>query len=555
MAYKGKIASDFNLGGEQAEADPLLEAAFYESAVYSSIASRDNPHCFLIGRTGSGKSAILQRLEETRPDHVIRINPEDLSLPYILDLRVVQQLAGLGVHLDPLFIALWKHVLLVELIRHRYHVDSPEAKRNFLAALMDKVKRDKSKQAALEYLDEFAASFWCETDERVREIISNFEKKIGWTVDAHPELPGIGKAGLAVDMGRSSQTQVRSEQADRYQRIVNETQLARLNRMIAVLDDDILDSPQVFTFVVIDDLDRDWVDEQLANDLIRCLFRTALDLQKVENLKVIVALRTNIFEHLNFGARTGGQEEKFRSLSHRMRWTREELEAFADERARAAGKKWGLTGVERIRDLLPASSRQRGKPFDFLLDRTLMRPRDVIAFLNECVGNASGKSRLSWTDLQKAEPEYSKKRLLALRDEWKPTFPDIDKVFALFRGCLEEMSRDDLTVVLDNAALLPANERFGGVVWMTQLTEPLWSGIGIRDWPELYQPLVKLLYDIGFLGIRSSNPGVCYANADPGFADSQTNLDNATRFVIHPAFRPALDAAPKRGSRARPPTY
>ena len=118
----------FNFGGEQAEADPLLQEAFYESDAYQLCESREDPHCFLIARTGSGKSALLQRLEETRSSHVIRINPEDLSLPYITDLGVIRYLDSIDVNLDPLFIALWKHILLVEVIRHRYKVDSPDAK-------------------------------------------------------------------------------------------------------------------------------------------------------------------------------------------------------------------------------------------------------------------------------------------------------------------------------------------------------------------------------------------------------------------------------------------
>ena len=81
-----KIRSDFNLGGEQAEADALLADAFVESGPYHAILSRDDPKCFLVGRTGSGKSAILRRLEDVNPDHVVRIHPEDLSLQYITDL-------------------------------------------------------------------------------------------------------------------------------------------------------------------------------------------------------------------------------------------------------------------------------------------------------------------------------------------------------------------------------------------------------------------------------------------------------------------------------------
>lgn len=541
MAERRRGHGRLTLGGEQAEADPLLDDAFYESEVYRAIAAHDNPDCFLIGRTGSGKSAILQRIEDVFPEHVVRINPEDLSLPYILDLGVFQQLSALNVHLDPLFIALWKHVLLVELIKHRYRVDSPETKRTRLAALRDRIKGDSSKKAALEYLEQFAESFWCETDERVREITTNFEKSLGASANVQTPLPGLGRAGFNAESKLRSAAQVRSEEAERYQRLVNETQLPRLNKMIKVLDEEILDSSQVFTYVIVDDLDRDWVDEQLANDLIRCLFRAVLDLQKVRHLKVIVALRVNIFEHLNFGSRTGGQEEKFRSLSHRVRWTRRELEEFADERVRVASERWGDGTFTRLKDLLPQAGRQRGNPSEYVIDRTLMRPRDLIAFLNECLSNSSGRARLSWRDITNAEPEYSKKRLLALRDEWKPTFPGVDSVFTLFEAAAQKISRAELSAILDQVALLPAQEAFPGVVWMTELTEPLWSGVGLREWPELYSPLVKLLYDIGFLGIGDAANHTHYAYDLPGFADLLSNLDAASHFAVHPAFRATLD--------------
>ncbi|MDP9409166.1 MAG: hypothetical protein M3P70_01475 [Actinomycetota bacterium] len=97
-----------------------------------------------------------------------------------------------------------------------------------------------------------------------------------------------GGLGSAVELSQEA----RFELVARFQRIVNETQLARLNKMINVLDDDILDSPHHFTYVVIDDLDKEWVDERIANDLIRCLFSTVYSLQHVRHLKIVVALRT-----------------------------------------------------------------------------------------------------------------------------------------------------------------------------------------------------------------------------------------------------------------------
>jgi hypothetical protein len=189
-----RLRGDYNLGGEQAETDSLLQRAFFDSGDFEATTSHSDPRCFLIGRTGSGKSALLQRLEDTLPDHVIRINPEDLSLPYITELGAIQYLASLNVHLDPLFIALWKHVLLVEIVRHRYKLDSPGAKQSFLVTLRDRISRDTSKQAALEYLEEFEGKFWCETDERVREIVKKFEEQIGNETSGKAHGPQRGRA-------------------------------------------------------------------------------------------------------------------------------------------------------------------------------------------------------------------------------------------------------------------------------------------------------------------------------------------------------------------------
>jgi hypothetical protein len=412
VATKSRIKSGFTLGGEQAEADPLSSDAFVSTDLFDVIADKRDTRCFLIGRTGSGKSAALQHLEEIENDHVIRISPEDLSLPYITDMQVIRFMDSLDVKLDLFWIALWKHVLLVEIIRHRYGVTSPENKQRFLAGLREKLHRQPSKQAALDYLDEFEGKFWVDADERVREITDKFTKKISVEGGAGA---GAGPLGLKLAGGTSTEesSEARSELADRYQRIVNETQLAKLNQMLGVLNDEILDDAH-FTYIVIDDLDRDWVDERLSNDLIRCLFRTVLDMQRVRNLKIVVGLRTNIFQELDFGG-SGGQEEKFRAMILEMNWTRPALETLLDERVRVAGARAQLE-ASSLRDLVPHSNQTRGNPIGYMLDRTLLRPRDAIAFTNQCLQAAAGKTRLTWDNIQSAERQYSANRLLALRD-------------------------------------------------------------------------------------------------------------------------------------------
>ncbi|MEU8126412.1 hypothetical protein AB0B68_04280 [Micromonospora sp. NPDC049049] len=548
-----RLRGEFSLGGEIAEADGLLNDAFFDSSLYRALRSKDDRRCFVVGRTGSGKSATLLRLKEENPAHVIEINPIDLSLPYITDLGVVQYLSALEVHLDSLYNALWKHVLLIEIVKHRYSINSPDAKQRFLSSVIDKIRGDSKKKAALAYLEEFEGKFWCETDERVRDITHKIEDQ--FKSEAAAKF-GVKPADVNFSTGdvSISSREERVELAQRFQRVVNETQLPKLNTMMQVLNDEILDSPQNFTYIVIDDLDKNWASDRVKNDLIRNLFQVVFDLKRVQNLKVIVALRTNIFEALDFST-SGGQGEKFRALTMRVRWTPGEIESLLDERARVAGTLHNLPDINSVRDILPGSNNTaRVKPLAHILRRTLMRPRDAIAYVNECLSLAEGKERLTWEVLNRAEVRYSRGRLLALRDEWEPTYPGIEKMLHCFNEAPGTLSPEMLTKYLDDSAFLMADVSFTGIKWLTELTSPLWNSGDSDEWAELYQPLVKLLYDIGFLGTFIANQKeAVFSQDDPDIADAIENLRRATGFMIHPAFWAALsvsNAAERRGRRS-----
>ena len=185
-----------------------------------------------------------------------------------------------------------------------------------------------------------------------------------------------------------------------------------------------------------------------------------------------MALRTNIFEELDFRRRTGGQEEKFRALTLTLRWTKSELIELLDHRALAAAEQHCMTLPVAIDDLVPSPNRTRGNALDYILDRTLMRPRDAIAYLNECFTLASGKPRLTWSMIHSAERSYSHKRLLALRDEWKSTYPAIDRVLQKFHQANVPMTRTELTKILDEAILLMVDRHFEGQEWMEDLSRP-----------------------------------------------------------------------------------
>lgn len=541
MAKKAKLGSGFNIGGDQAEADPLLDEAFYSSSQYETVQDHMDPRCFIVGRTGSGKSALLKVLAEDSDEKVIRIVPEDLSLPYITNLDVVQRLRTLDVDMQSFWKALWRHVLIVEVIRHRYKIDSADTKATMMQTLRERISRNPGKKQALAYLEEFEGKFWEETDVRVREITSTFTKKIEGTGGINAGLSGIFNAEAGATKTFEEGNAERSELGKRYQRVVNETQLARLSKMMDVLDEDVLNSPQNFTYIVIDDLDKDWVDASLANELIMALLKTVHDLKRVKNLKVLVSLRTNIFEYLDFGSANGGQEEKFRSLVLPISWTRQQLVELIDERLRVASERQDAERASLV-SILPHQNPKRGSALDYLLDRTLMRPRDFISLVRECLAVSEGKNAISWDAIKRAEVQYSENRLLALRDEWKGNYPGLDRLFEKFRQVGGRMSRQQISERLDECILLLAEEGFSGERWLKPMGDSVLSSSRDKSWSMQYGPILRMLYNIGFVGFATAaRKTPLFAIDEPNALRHERQVDSAEAFFIARAYHSALE--------------
>lgn len=540
-----RFKSNFTFGSLTAEDDNLLSTAYFDNGDLEAIKSPQDPRCFIIGRTGSGKSAALRHLEETYPSRILRVVPENLSFPYITNLSIVRDLTNLGVHLEPFFKALWKHVIVVEILKRRYGVTSEEKKINILTALKEKFIRDETKLKALDYLNEFGDKFWCETDERVKQIAETFEHKIRTSggLNIKPMDVGLEATAGKEDVHTISQQR---ELANKYQRIVNETQLPRLNEMVTILNNSILDSDQHFTYLIIDDLDKQWVEEYLSNTLVRCLLETVMDLQKVRRLKVLVALRTNIFEQLGYEKISSGQEEKLLSKILHIRWTRQDLIGLLQTRAEAASKFYQMDPPKNLEEILPGGEGKRSgiTPLDYILERTLMKPRDVIAYLNLCIREAAGSERMTWDDIQNVEIPYSSSRLTALRDEWKDPYIGIDKIFEQFQDARLRLSQKTIGNIFDNVALLAISDDFHGTTWLTPLCEKIWELDDVpENWFERYGKLLELLFNISFIGVGE------YNQTKATYSYSQVKeermriaiLRKAIFFEVHCSFRPALE--------------
>jgi len=83
--------------------------------------------------------------------------------------------------------------------------------------------------------------------------------------------------------------------------------------------------------------------------------------------------------------------------------------------------------------------------------------------------------------------------------------------------------------------------------WLTPYTETIWNSSPQTDWDESYQPLRRLLYEIGFLGLQKSvTSRATHAYESPDLANFAVNFPHSLAVTIHPTFRRALDTRERR---------
>lgn len=225
----------------------------------------------------------------------------------------------------------------------------------------------------------------------------------------------------------------------------------------------------------------------------------------------LVFIRTDILEHLNRHTADRGKESTI-SLD----W--DDVELFKEiirRRLCATGELEGDFPSVWTKIAEPMVGTQES--FQYLVDRTLMRPRDLLLFLEQVIEVATnrGHSRIMASDIQHAEVSYSEAALLWLGYEIEDTSPEIANSIYEFYGADTLMDIEEVRSHLRSA--------------------------GIED--ASIESALELLFWFGFLGIRNA------ASGEEEFAYGvQFNLrkllhpatQRRAKVVVHKAFRPAL---------------
>lgn len=519
--------------------DEFLFDSFVFHPLLDEILDAASRTMVILGRTGSGKTAIMRKIEGS--GHKSRsLDLVDMTMDYVTNSDVIRFLAALGIDLDLFFQALWKHLLCIEFIRLRFGADDELRSKNFLERIADRFSFDGKRKRAIEYLRKWQGKFWITADENIKELTQQLESRVG--ADLGVEIEKFkAKAGYE----RTLSAEKRSEIVSRAKKFVNAEQIAELSSVLDMLGE--FESDQANrSFLLIDRIDEKWVDESMRFKLIRALVECLKSFRKIPSLKIVVAIRSDVYERVLLENHDlGFQREKYDDYATSLDWNSKQLKELVDKRVRTLYRKKYTKQDVNFEDLFPLKV-GGVEPFSYLLDRTLYRPRDIVAFVNECLLSAVGQHEVAPKHIKNAEADYSRKRLEALVDEWKSTFPSLETSVRLLKRERETFAIGDIAAreLLQDIILIVAVRDDWQIDPLSKLSKIYTEASSTSILNEIAFLLVSQMYRIGIVGVKL-NPDRRYEYShldNPILSEGTLTLETKVR--IHPMFHRALGVGP-----------
>jgi hypothetical protein len=521
-----------SVGEADAENDKsFLEDCFVDIGDYEILEDTSTPQSIILGRTGIGKSALIEQLEKNS-DRVIRIEPEELALRHISNSTILNFFEDLGVKLDIFYSLLWQHTLAVELIKHKYNIDSAQAKTNFIDSITALLSGKHKKQQALKYIEEWGDKFWIDTETRIKEFTEKLEANLRSSIDSN--VPGVKLSGEA---GALLSEEQKSEVIHHGKKVVSSVQIEKLSKIVSLLAEDIFTDPQKKTYILIDRLDESWVEDGLRYKLIRALIETIKKFRNIAPVKIVITLRTDLLDRVLDKTRDSGfQREKYNSLFLKLGWNKEQLMSVLDSRVNHLLKYKYTSGNVNFSDVFPDKI-DKVTSAEYILDRTLLRPRDAIMFVNACLKESQGKTEITTEIIKLAEKAYSADRIESLKYEWFVEHPLLDKYIDVLHdrnsnfkaGAITDDQLELLILQLVESPELNAD------IAVKSAHTYMKSGYPASNayMAQLRQNILYILYKVGVVGIKVNGTSSVKWSHDRSQDLTAKNIENTSIVYIH----------------------
>lgn len=535
-----KFRKNASIGANAAENDTqFLAECFVDTGDLAVLTDMNNPMRIIVGRTGVGKTALLTRLKSVQPK-VIEVSPFALSLEYISNSTTLKFVNQMGVNLSLFYKLLWRQVFVVELIRKLHSITNLEAETGFFN--LNRLAWSPAKRRQYDFLKNHAGTFWKDTDERVKEATQKIENTLKAVLKNIPGLSGIEMSGES-----KFSNEQKSEICVRGQEVVNQVKIRDLHETLDLLKIELEEcvDPSDY-FIVIDDLDKNWADDDLRYQLIDALIETVGEFQgKISRVKVIICLRTDLIARVLTQIKGAGyQDEKIRSLFLYLDWSENQLISLLDRRIDKLVRDSYTTAVITHKDLLPNMGKNESA-IDYMIERTMMRPRDIISFFNYCISEAVDKPEFTKQMILDAEGKYSEDRHLSLIQEWSIDFPDLRSFVNLFKkmpsqfrlGEIDDQKVSDFC--LKHCVAQPKVIRPLGQLALDVVNDKLTP-------QEFRANLASHLFMTGFLGLKTESYKRMEFAKPRSMGIPAEEISDGTLCSVHKMYWRALGISPKR---------
>ncbi len=179
--------------------------------------------------------------------------------------------------------------------------------------------------------------------------------------------------------------------------------------------------------------------------IVRALLEATRKLQRQleereVDFKCLVFIRTDIYEHL-----VSETPDKGKDTAIRLDW--DDASLFKEIVQKRVTTSTELQGTfSQIWPVLFDSHIGPEDSFNYILERTLMRPRDLLTFLHRSIEVAvnRGHTKVTVDDILQAEKSYSEDMVLATAYEIADTLPQFADILYAFQGMQRTLSKTEV---------------------------------------------------------------------------------------------------------------
>lgn len=477
--------SELEFGALAAERDTGLADYFVASDSFERLLN--GTRYVVLGTRGSGKSAIFKMIAERRRASgsiVVELAPDDYSYELLQQVLLAESSGAWAK--QGAYAAAWKYLIYVRAMKE-------------LAG--QKGLKTGPGSRIYNYVRDNHANF---DKNPIATMISYLKRLEGFKVGKH-------EAGLKA---RELQSLYKLEELEPY--------LDDLNKL----------ADKRAVVMLIDELDRGWDASEDARGFVAGLFQAAVSIRtRTPNVHVLVSLRKELYDNI---PSLYEDAQKVRDILEVIEWDEDRLlEVISRRIAHAVPALSDKSDDDRWSAVFAETLEYRNtKSFNYMIDRTLYRPREIIQFCTDTVVSAKEdgvEPPLNYPVVSKAEHRYSGERLKDIAAEYRFQYPGLGSVFECFRGGPQTYSKDELDLLC--LSMIVGEKRIDpeAIAWIERM-EP--------------DDLIATLWTVGFL--RAQAVGGLKARRRSGsqylgsHQIASLNLRDLSRFHVHPMFRSYL---------------